>query len=92
MGTGFRTLVMISALSVIITAAYYLWTMQRMFLGGFNDKWKDLRPSLTVTERLTLYPLAVMALFFGLFPLPIFELINPALHLLARIVVGTPSA
>jgi NADH-quinone oxidoreductase subunit M len=92
MGTGFRTLVMVSAVSVVITAAYYLWTMQRMFLGRFNEKWKDLHASLTITERLTLYPLAVMALFFGIFPLPIFELISPALHLLARIVVGTPSA
>jgi NADH-quinone oxidoreductase subunit M len=92
MGTGYRTLVAISALSVIITAAYYLWTMQRMFLGKFNDKWSDLSPGLTVTERLTLYPLAALAIFFGLFPLPVFDLINPALHLLARIVVGTPSA
>ncbi|MBI5510779.1 MAG: NADH-quinone oxidoreductase subunit M [Deltaproteobacteria bacterium] len=92
MGTGFRLLVTVSALSVIITAAYYLWTMQRMFLGRFNEKWKDLHAGLTVTERLTLYPLGVMSLFFGIFPLPIFELINPGIHLLARIVVGTPSA
>ncbi|OGQ90861.1 MAG: oxidoreductase [Deltaproteobacteria bacterium RIFOXYA12_FULL_58_15] len=92
MGTCFRTLVMVSATSVVITAAYYLWTMQRMFLGKFNEKWKDLNFTLTLRERLTLYPLAVFALFFGLFPLPIFELINPAVHLLVRIVVGTPSA
>ncbi len=92
MGTGYRTLVAISALSVVITAAYYLWTMQRMFLGRFNEKWKDLHNSLTLTERLTLYPLAVLILYFGIYPMPIFELINPALHLLARIVVGTPSA
>ncbi len=92
MGTGYRTLVMISALSVIITAAYYLWTMQRMFLGRFNEKWKDLSPGLTLTERLTLYPLGALSIFFGLFPLPMFELVNPAVHLLAQIIVGTPSA
>jgi NADH-quinone oxidoreductase subunit M len=92
MGTGYRTLVAISALSVIITAAYYLWTMQRMFLGRFNDKWKDLVPDLTVTERLTLYPLGAMAIFFGLFPLPVFDLINPAIHFLAETVRNTPSA
>jgi NADH-quinone oxidoreductase subunit M len=92
MGTGYRTLVMISALSVIITAAYYLWTMQRMFLGRFNEKWKDLLPTLTWRERITLYPLAAFAILFGIFPLPVFELINPALHLLAQTVVATPSA
>jgi NADH-quinone oxidoreductase subunit M len=88
MGTGYRTLVMVSATSVVITAAYYLWTMQRMFLGPFNQKWKDLNPGLTLTERLTLYPLGAMSLFFGLFPMPIFELINPALHVLALTVVN----
>lgn len=89
---GFRTLVMISALSVIITAAYYLWTMQRMFLGKFNEKWKDLVPTgLTLTERLTLYPLGVLAILFGIFPMPVFDLINPALHALARMIVQTPS-
>ncbi|MEK7705028.1 MAG: NADH-quinone oxidoreductase subunit M [Myxococcota bacterium] len=85
-GTGFRVLVAISALSVIITAAYYLWTMQRMFLGRFNDKWSHLTPDLNWRERLTLYPLGIMTVVFGVFPLPILELINPALHHLARIV------
>ena len=92
MGTGFRTLVAISVLAVIITAAYYLWTMQRIFLGKFNEKWKDLNASLTIRERITLYPLAAMSILFGVFPLPIFWLINPALHTLAGIVVGTPSS
>ena len=32
----FRTV--ISATAVIITAAYYLWTMQRVFLGKLNAK------------------------------------------------------
>ena len=92
MGTGFKTLVMISITSVIITAAYYLWTMQRMFLGRFNDKWKTLTPTLSLRERITLYPLAAMSILFGIFPLPVFELINPALHFLARTVVATASA
>jgi NADH:ubiquinone oxidoreductase subunit 4 (subunit M) len=63
-----------------------------MFLGRFNEKWKDLLPTLTWRERITLYPLAAFAILFGIFPLPVFELINPALHLLAQTVVATPSA
>jgi len=84
MGTGFRTLVAISALSVVITAAYYLWTMQRIFLGKFNEKWKDLPAKLTIVERFTLYPLAVMMIVFGIYPLPLLNLINPGLHALVR--------
>ena len=89
---NFQPLVMVSVTSVIITAAYYLWTMQRMFLGKFNEKWSDLTPTLTLTERLTLWPLAALTILFGIFPMPIFALINPALHELARIVVATASA
>jgi NADH-quinone oxidoreductase subunit M len=92
MGTGFRLLVAISVSAVVITAAYYLWTMQRMFLGRFNEKWKELTPTLTWRERLTLYPLAAGCIAFGIYPLPIFELVNPALHLLAATVVRTPGA
>ncbi len=83
---------MVSVTSVIITAAYYLWTMQRMFLGKFNEKWSNLTPTLTLAERCTLWPLAVLTIFFGIFPMPVFALINPALHELARIIVATASA
>jgi hypothetical protein len=34
----------------------------------------------------------VGSILFGIFPLPVFDLINPALHLLARMVVNTPAA
>ena len=76
MGTGFRTLVFISATSVVITAAYYLWTMQRMFLGGFNERWKDLSPNLTVRERITLYPLAAMSILVHGLRLNVLEFSN----------------
>jgi NADH-quinone oxidoreductase subunit M len=92
MGSGFQVLVAISVTSVVITAAYYLWTMQRIFLGELNLKWKDLQASLTFRERITLYPLAVMCILWGVFPLPVFELITPALKSLAAVVVGATSA
>jgi NADH-quinone oxidoreductase subunit M len=92
MGEGFQLLVGISVSAVVFTAAYYLWTMQRIFLGTFNEKWSHLVPELNIRERIVLYPLAAMCIFFGIYPLPVFNLINPALHELARIVVSTPGA
>ena len=76
---------------MVITAAYYLWTMQRIFLGPFNERWKNLDPELTLRERLTLYPLGAMTILFGVFPLPVFDLINPALHALAHKVLEAVS-
>ena len=38
----FRICTILGALGVIITAAYLLWTFQRIFLGPLNEKYKDL--------------------------------------------------
>ncbi|HOU53851.1 MAG TPA: NADH-quinone oxidoreductase subunit M [Myxococcota bacterium] len=71
----FRVLVSIGALSVIITAAYYLWTMQRMFLGPFNEAWAHLM-DMNWRERITLYPLAVVTVVLGVWPVPVFRMLE----------------
>ncbi|MBP6875329.1 MAG: NADH-quinone oxidoreductase subunit M [Candidatus Eisenbacteria bacterium] len=86
-GGMLRPLVAIGALALIITAGYYLWTMQRMFLGPLNEKWSHLW-DMTWRERLTLYPLAALTVLFGVYPTPIFQLINGTLqHLLKTMPV-----
>jgi NADH-quinone oxidoreductase subunit M len=75
----FMTYTAISASAVIITAAYYLWAIHRIFLGKLNDKYKDY-PDLNMRERLTLYPLAALAILFGFWPQGILDVINKSLH------------
>jgi NADH-quinone oxidoreductase subunit M len=75
----FKGLTILSATSVIITAAYYLWTIQRMFLGKLNEKYKDLA-DLNWRERLTLYPLGALVIFFGFYPRAIIDLIESSLR------------
>ncbi len=74
----FTALTIISATSVIITAAYYLWTIQRMFLGALNPKYAHT-PDLCWRERLTLYPLAVLVIVFGFYPHPILDIVKTSL-------------
>ncbi len=81
----FRILTIVSATSVVITAAYYLWTMQRIFLGNLNPKYADLK-GVTWRERVTLYPLGVIIVIMGFFPMPILDLINPGLFSLIKSV------
>jgi NADH-quinone oxidoreductase subunit M len=77
----------IAGSSVIITAAYYLWTIQGMFLGSLNPKYAHL-PDLNWRERLTLYPLAALAILFGFYPNVMLRLINTDLYALLRTVKG----
>jgi NADH-quinone oxidoreductase subunit M len=83
----YRTLTIISATSVILTASYYLWTIQRMFLGKLNEKYKGLE-DINWRERLTLYPLGAMALFFGFYPQSVLDLINSSLAQLSQTLLG----
>ncbi|MFN2549843.1 MAG: NuoM family protein [Myxococcales bacterium] len=74
-----QTLTIISALSVIITAAYYLWAIQRMMLGKLNPTYATL-PDVNWRERLTLYPLGALIIVFGFYPQAIFTLIEGSLR------------
>ncbi len=79
----YLTFTVISATAVIITAAYYLWAMQRVFLGKLNTAYVGF-PDVNWRERLTLYPLAAIMLFLGFYPQFILHAINPALQLLIQ--------
>ncbi len=74
-----QTLTIISALSVIITAAYYLWAIQRMMLGNLNPTYSTL-PDVNWRERLTLYPLGALIILFGFYPAAIINLIEGSLR------------
>ena len=58
--------------SVVLTAAYYLWALQRVLLGPKNEAYANL-PDVNWRERLTLWPLSALILLFGLWPWPLFE-------------------
>jgi NADH-quinone oxidoreductase subunit M len=75
----FTVYTIISATSVIITAAYYLWAIHRMFLGKLNPVYKGY-PDLNWRERIALYPLAAIAIVLGFYPQAILGVINLSLH------------
>jgi NADH-quinone oxidoreductase subunit M len=79
----FTTYTIISATSVIITAAYYLWAIHRMFLGKLNTAYKGY-PDLNWRERLSLYPLGAIAIVLGFYPQAILNSINGTLHALIQ--------
>ncbi len=68
-----RVLVVISAFGILITAGYMLWMYQRVFLGPLNEKWAWLK-DMDYREGITLVPLVVLMLVFGIFPRPLIHL------------------
>jgi NADH-quinone oxidoreductase subunit M len=68
------------SVGILLGAAYFLWTLQRMFFGPVNLKggsvWQTALTDLNLREKLTLIPLAIIVLILGLMPSMVFGKIN----------------
>lgn len=62
---------MLAVLGIIISAAYYLWALQRMFFGKYWTRkaaWGVKMTDVNTREWIMLLPLAILVLLFGIFP------------------------
>lgn len=57
----------LAVIGIIVGAAYFLWTIQRMFLGAKNPEWVGL-PDINARELMTLVPLGILVILLGVFP------------------------
>ena len=74
----------ISVLGIIATAAFFLRMMQKVFLGSFNEKWAGLE-DMTVRELVAVVPLAVLTVWFGVYPKWPLDMMNKTIeHLLGK--------
>jgi len=74
----FPYLTIIAVIGVLFTAAMFLWTIQRIFLGPANPRWTSL-PDMDGREKVALVPLALVMVIFGIYPKPLLDVINAAM-------------
>jgi NADH-quinone oxidoreductase subunit M len=91
----YRILTILAATGVIVTAAYHLWALQRMFLGKFREEWRKSEylkefggkfPEINKRELASVAPLAVLVLVLGFYPRPLLNLIDAGAAQLHRMV------
>jgi NADH-quinone oxidoreductase subunit M len=75
----------IAVIGIVITAAFILWTLQRVFLGPLNEKYKDF-PDLTLREGFTMVPLAFLCILFGVIPAILLNVLGPTMDQLVDLV------
>ena len=70
-------------LGIVVTAAYILWKIvQYVFLGDFSlERWKTISHGASLTdmmsfEKVTLWPLVLFMIGFGIFPTPLVDFFN----------------
>ncbi|MGB4782994.1 proton-conducting transporter membrane subunit, partial [Candidatus Methylomirabilis sp.] len=82
---AFREITIASTVGIVLTAAYMLWTLQRVFLGTLPEKWKNL-PDINGREMFMLVPLALIVIFLGVYPGPAIDLMSSAVNRLVEVV------
>jgi NADH-quinone oxidoreductase subunit M len=76
-------------LSVAITAAYYLWALQRSMFGPLTDKIDTSHlKDVNWYEGLPVAILIALIALFGVFPALIFSRIDPAVEIILRLFGG----
>src|SRR2546421_482077 len=70
-----RRLILIPLLSIVVTAAYYLYTMQRILFGDPPEKLTKAH-DLLPWERVSYAVLVALVFLVGFFPLPFLGMIN----------------
>ncbi|MBI5360517.1 MAG: NADH-quinone oxidoreductase subunit M [Planctomycetes bacterium] len=75
----------VSTLGIVITAAYLLWTFQKIFLGPFNNKYDNLQ-EINGRELFTLVPLGIIVVILGFFPSIILNIMGGGINTLMNII------
>jgi NADH-quinone oxidoreductase subunit M len=66
----------LAAMTVVITAAYILWTIQRVYFGT-NPAYKDY-PDINLRELVCIVPLVVLAVVLGVAPVLLLNWMEPS--------------
>jgi NADH-quinone oxidoreductase subunit M len=76
----------LAAATVVITAAYILWTVQRVFLGE-NKAYQGL-PEINARELAVIIPLVILAVLLGVYPRIVLDWMEPSVTGLVRDLAG----
>lgn len=80
-GTGIpRWMAIAGSVGILLSAAYFLWTLQRMFFGTTRLKggeaWATALTDVSARERIILIPTLALALLLGIMPALVFDTLN----------------
>jgi NADH-quinone oxidoreductase subunit M len=82
----FTWLTGLAIFGVVLTAAYFLRMVQRMFLGLFNEKWEGKLPDMTFREVFTVVPLALLMIAIGFYPKILTMWMQPTIENLVQLI------
>ncbi len=82
----YPVLAVVAATSVIITAAYLLWAVQRIVFNPLDKPENEHIPDMNRRELLLMVPLLASIIWLGVYPAPVLRRLQPAAEQFVRIV------
>jgi NADH-quinone oxidoreductase subunit M len=87
--TLFRGFMVAGAIGTILTAAYFLWMLQRVNMGTVPEKWRDSPfPDVIKVEWISWVPLLVFIVLLGVFPRLLLGVTDGAVDSLMSLFAG----
>src|SRR5579862_9563924 len=87
-----------AVIGIVLGAAYLLWLYQRVMFGPVTNPANEHLPDLNMREYATLVPLLIAAFWIGIYPKPLFNVLEQPVHQIVAQVnpdyyraAGTPS-
>ncbi|MDQ7088914.1 MAG: proton-conducting transporter membrane subunit [Acidobacteriota bacterium] len=74
----------VAATSIIVGAVYLLWLYQKTMFGAVTNPKNEGLADLSWREKWTLIPLVVLAVWIGLYPKPIFRIMEAPIERLVE--------
>ena len=81
----FTTITVIAVVGLLIGAAYLLWMFKRMFFGEVIESCKDYE-DMNAREVFYMLPLCVAVIVFGIFPMPLLNMMKASVGNLLNIL------
>ncbi|MGQ0552300.1 MAG: complex I subunit 4 family protein [Planctomycetota bacterium] len=80
----YPVLTAIAVIGIVITAGFLLWTLQRVFLGPLNEKYRGFA-DVTGRELFTMVPFAFLGVLLGVAPMLLLDWIRPTMEGLRKL-------
>ena len=78
-----------AVIGIVLGAAYLLWLYQRVMFGPVTNPANEHLPDLNMREYATLIPLVLLAFWIGIYPKPLFTVLDqPVRQIMAQVNPG----
>lgn len=84
----YKLLTIFTVTAIVLTAAYYIWMLQRVVFGPPHERLKDVKEHIHWSESLSMAALIVFIVILGIYPAPLLNLIEVTSHSVAALLGG----